>query len=232
MKGICFIQPLFNAVVEGRKMQTRRVCIPQPHRFENTNFTHIYLSNGDLHIVEGGEVVEVLKPRYKIGETLYLKEPYCFEYGDCGELHYKYAGKDEFDDFKLDSNSDFSKMKWKNKLFMPEKFARYFIEITGVRCERLQDISGEDCLKEGIIEMDWECASDIHSHLVNSGNVYGWDEDCNNGNGNIEYSTPQQAFAALINSIEKGTWEQNPYVWVYDFKLKNKVNRVGYGYCL
>ncbi len=183
-KGICFKEALFHATVEGRKTQTRRICAKHPiNKFSV------------LAEVECGE------PRCQVGEKVYLKEPYCFERSFFGEysvgVRYKYA------------NDPLQGDKWKNKLFMPAKFARYFIEITGVRCERLQDISDEDCMKEGIMQSVYEYSDGKRTDL------YGLKDRFD-----IAELTPREAYAALINSISgRGTWESNPYVFVYDYKL-------------
>lgn len=215
MKGICFIEPLFHKVVKGEKTQTRRIINPQPDerglRTTNIMFEN-YHGKGFL-------------PKYKVGEVVYLKEPYaetCDEYGS-PLIAYR------FDNTALylvrkDENGDYYQLntikkpvttnwtihnfpacgEWKNKLFMPGWAARYFIEITAVRVERLQDISDEDCMKEGI------CPKLDGLLFVNEVN-------------NIAYPTPKRAYAALINEINgKGTWEKNPWVWVYDFELINK----------
>ena len=198
MNGICFIKPLFNAVVEGRKTQTRRVI-------DNKTLEKLedYWSWYDFALAQRTHEVSVEPDktesfaRYKVGEILYLKEPY-YDYG-LGTILYKYSG-----DYVGDYEGAFESMVWENKLFMPEKYARYFIEITGVRCERLQDISDEDCEKEGIMK-----EADYPIYYVF-------------GSRGIGYDTTKQAFSALINSIKKGIWEQNAYVWVYDFKLVEK----------
>jgi hypothetical protein len=129
-------------------------------------------------------------------------------------------------------------------MFMPEFLARNFIKITAVRCERLQDISSEDCLKEGIMtdedamltERNDECCERCGgTGLYNSGGLNGiiHDVDCNKCNEKIfycydlqgrPYQTPQQAYAALIDKINgKGTWQSNPFVWVYEFKLIKQI---------
>ena len=170
MKGILFKEAMFNAVVEGRKTQMRQVMKSQPEI--NCQYPVNILKNkkgkwfcavkvppyrpfGDLNI----------KPRYKVGETLYLKEQ--------------------------------------------AKYARYFIEITGVRCEKVQDISRLDCDKEGIrSRVKGVPPYDLIYQVPGSPNYY--------------YTT-KQAYAALFDKINgKGAWESNPYVWVYDFKLKDK----------
>lgn len=97
----------------------------------------------------------------------------------------------------------------KNKLFMPEKYARYYIEITAVRAERLQDISDADCMTEGVISR----VAAVYPYEL----LYQIPEVPN------YYATARQAYASLINNINgKGTWERNPYVWVYDFRLIEK----------
>jgi len=128
---------------------------------------------------------------------------------------------------------------------MPAKYARHFIEITGVRCERVQEISDEDCIKEGIVEFDGY-------HVVDCGHDYDYCYNCGgtglcNGLGaglgviydcecsyckdrgkygidckkfTIVKDTPQQAYAALFDKINrKGSFERNPYVFCYSFKL-------------
>ena len=123
MKGICFVEPLFNKVVDGSKTQTRRIC---------------GFRGKDLSEVEKAKLLA--KCRYRLNEEVYLKEPYIDDLS-MDDVFYKYGEEDPMLDYSY---------AWKNKLFMPESAARYFIKITGVRIERLQDISDEDCLKEGI----------------------------------------------------------------------------------
>lgn len=82
------------------------------------------------------------------------------------------------------------------------------IRITAVRVERLQDISDEDCLKEGISPMIVGCEYYVFTLI-----------DTEKGRF-LDYKTPREAYAALIDKVSgKGTWESNPYVFVYDFEL-------------
>lgn len=197
MKGICFTEPLFHKVVKGEKTQTRRIINPQPDerglRTTNIMFEN-YHGKGFL-------------PKYKVDEVVYLKEPYIYEYGR-EEKWYKYYYKFSTADI-LELKVIGVDIKWKNKLFMPESAARYFIETTAVRAERLQDISDEDCMKEGI---------DSFFNPLFSETRY---KDYLNPNS--ECRSPQSSYASLINKINgKGTWEKNPWVWVYDFELINK----------
>ena len=92
---------------------------------------------------------------------------------------------------------------WNNKMFVRAEACKHQIRITSVRSERLQDITDEDCMKEGIQVLD--------------GRYYYRDSE-----GRIvdDFDNPRAAFASLINKISgRGTWERNPFVWVYEFKL-------------
>lgn len=91
---------------------------------------------------------------------------------------------------------------FKNKMFVSASLMPHHIRITDVRVERLQDISDEDCLREGVAFSD--------KHYCKYG-IIGLP---------FEYDEPREAFAALIDKVSgRGTWESNPLVWVYSFEL-------------
>lgn len=95
---------------------------------------------------------------------------------------------------------------WKNKMFVRADLMPHRIRITDIRVERLQDISEEDCLREGVEK--W-----IDCYIV-SGIME------NHGKNNVCFDTPREAFAALIDRISgRGTWQRNPWVYVYEFEL-------------
>ena len=86
------------------------------------------------------------------------------------------------------------------------------IRITNVRVEKLQDISDEDCMREGIRKV-----SPLRSLICLNASTYQID---GTGCENTHYTAPRGAFAALINKVSgKGTWESNPWVFVYEFEL-------------
>lgn len=95
---------------------------------------------------------------------------------------------------------------FRNKMFVKAKYMPHRIRITSIRIERLQDISEEDCLREGVEK--W-----IDCYIV-SGIME------NHGKNNVCFDTPREAFVALIDRISgRGTWQRNPWVYVYEFKL-------------
>jgi hypothetical protein len=148
----------------------------------------------DLTVKGLKTVTRRMKDIYNVGETLYLKEPY-FINAD-GSIDYKFDNKVKHE-------------KWKNKLFMPERYARYFIQIIDKRQEKLQEITEEECFLEGIQNeiVAGNFNEDIWFHYFN-----GIDLIC--------YGNPIDAFAALIDKINgKGTWGSNPIVTRYKFKF-------------
>lgn len=92
---------------------------------------------------------------------------------------------------------------WTNKMFVRADLMPHQIRITDIHVERLQDISCMDCVSEGVIKNGpWRPFNYA---------VPGFSE---------WFETPQKAFAALIDKVSgKGTWDSNPYVYVYEFDL-------------
>ncbi len=83
-----------------------------------------------------------VKPRYHIGEIVYIKEAWCENY-DASKIHYKLDG----------GESPGPKGFWRSPLSLKASNARTFIQITAVRVERLNSIPPEDCIAEGIIDI-------------------------------------------------------------------------------
>lgn len=144
MQGILFLESLYKKIVEGNKTMTRRsganlhVINDYPDFYELVGFTD------DTHNAVFWRVKDpiprTIRPRYKLGEILYIKEP-IHKLPD-GTTIYKYCNHLAPVD-----------IKWSNKLFMPKSDAREFIKITGVTVQRLLDITPQDCIKEGIPEI-------------------------------------------------------------------------------
>lgn len=103
---------------------------------------------------------------------------------------------------------------YSNKMFVRADLMPHHIRITNVRVERLQDISDEDCIAEGV-ELNprqYEYDGQKVYFVRNLGHWRGF--GCDN------FNTPREAYAALIDRISgKGTWDSNPYVFVYEFEL-------------
>jgi hypothetical protein len=213
MKKIMFNDKygLTKAVFEGRKTQTRRILNPTM-LFQRLN-TYEGWEKGDiadwkqsckdrLYTAKAEGLKRMLDyalahSPYKIGEKVAIAQKYT-----------DLASNEEF--YRLCSihGMPIECIKYekgcKNKLFVKAELMPYHIHIKNVKIERLQDISEEDCLKEGI----W-CDDNVGLE----GTTYWY-----HGLANSSFRTAKEAYAALIDKISgKGTWESNPYVFVYDF---------------
>lgn len=174
---------LTEAVLSGRKTQTRRIV-----KFSDIDAKYLYDEEWNV----GGYVLETIidrYARYKVGEVVAVAQSYHSLYND------------ECDPRVFPDGAG-----WTNKMFVRADLMPHQIRFTGVRMERLQDISDEDCIKEGI----W-----MAENVGFQGVSYWYPNLCNS-----KFKTPREAYAALIDRISgKGTFESNPYVFVYEFEL-------------
>lgn len=200
---------LTEAVLSGRKTQTRRVV---PRSFFSC--THDILDNNTLVFEDmWGDWHDIRESAYalKVGEIVAVAQ----SYKDAGINPKAVIGmpiKGSKTKGVLQCEAKYSP-GWTNKMFVRADLMPHRIRITNVRVERLQDISDEDCIKEGIYKDDDGTIFNGYAfELVR----------CENGVMCAKrwYTTPREAYAALIDRISgKGSWESNPYVFVYDFEL-------------
>jgi hypothetical protein len=220
MKKIIFNDEfgLTQAVLEGRKTMTRIIieideCVRFPiicfrplENWEKKVVNPNYVFNGHVYAVynELDLLCHFVKPRYEIGEVVAIAQSYM----DVDRFHRK--GKNAAYLEYLDSILPELKLHpgWTNKMFVKADLMPHHIEITGIKVERLQDISDEDCLKEGIYE---DSGDDKFPPSI----FYEFE-----GNKDDGFDTPREAFAVLIDKVSgKGTWDSNPYVFCYEFVL-------------
>lgn len=181
------------AVLEGRKTMTRRLI---PREF----FTLNWDTHADTLVYENanGDFIDILDSKYchyKVGEIVAVAQSYRdvlaegFE-SDAAVLR-------AFEQRRLVSLT--------NKMFVKPGLMPHRIRITDVRVERLQDISDEDCLREGI------------RYIPEIDRYYFERTDREEG---FYFTSPRAAFAELIDRVSgRGTWDRNPYVVAYEFEL-------------
>ena len=190
---------LTKAVLDGRKTQTRRV-VPQSEMDKINLFQKEYYEL-TFDKLEGVELINHYyfvekrgRPPYQIGEVVAVAQ----SYRDCGGFCENGVPAWEIISQKAGSTN----AGWGNKMFVRAELMPHQIRMTDVRVERLQDISDEDCIKEGV----HEATRDFPWYWIDS--------------SNLTFNEPRAAFAHLINKVSrKGVWEANPYVFVYDFEL-------------
>ena len=206
---------LTQAVLEGRKTMTRRICkYDRPDESWDIVFpvfgSKDYDNEGNLVSPlfgafgwknKDGDFTGWNNPLYKFGEVVAIAQ----SYRDSG------YSPDSLDRHPKDLSVR-GLMKdsagWNNKMFVKSYACKHHIKITNVKIERLQDISDEDCLKEGI----------IHAYTDNNGiKRY---HTPHTKRGYLSTDVAQQAFSFLIDKVSgKGTWESNPFVFAYEFVL-------------
>lgn len=196
MKKIMFNDKygLTQAVLAERKTQTRRIIPSADH--ENRRYEGVLTissKDGCKSILTQFSDKRVLSA-YAIGEEVAIAQAY----RDIAE-------------FPLISENikGFSQSPgWKNKMFVSPVLMPHHIRITNIRVERLQDISDKDCLAEGI-------------KVSPRGNIFSF--IFTRGKKSVDgvfVDSPRKAYAALIDKVSgKGTWDADPYVFVYEFEL-------------
>ena len=136
------------------------------------------------------------QPHYPVGEEVAIAQSYR---NIIAAITPSFGSPHAYDDLR-------DKPGWNNKMFVRADLMEETIRITDIQLQRLQSISDEDCMKEGVEK--W-----IDCYIV-SGIME------NQGKNNVCFDTPREAFAALIDRISgKGTWQRNPWVYVYTFEL-------------
>lgn len=185
MKKIMFNDQygLTKAVLEGRKTQTRRI-IKDVDLLQCLNELE---EDGVLKCIKG-DIVAQGNARYKVGEVVAIAQAY----KDCKRF------------VCLQETAGFN-----NKMFVKVELMPHHIRITDVRIERLQDISDEDCIAEGITQ---------GIRRFNNGETVFYKFE--NKDNPFVFSKARGAYATLIDRISgKATWNANPFVFVYGFEL-------------
>ena len=213
MKKIMFNDKflLTKAVLDGRKTQTRRIMKGKP-LFPSDEIESAGVLGDEVQIIaNGGESLITMKLPFRVGEVVAVAQSYCsiaeeLENSNNATFaaHYEKNVQKASEYISWMEHPGFN-----NKMFVAADMMIHQIRITDVRIERLQDISDEDCLKEGIQKMLTGCEYYQYSF-------------CDNDKGGVwnNYKTPREAFAHLINKVSrKDVWQENPYVFVYDFEL-------------
>lgn len=177
---------LHSEVLLGNKDMTRR-AIPDKLLLDAQVYSGGGISKRDEYLMKHS--------RYHVGDTVAIAQSY-----------ESIVNADPNNDYANYYINQFRYTKgWKNKMYVKGELMPYRIFIKNIRIEHLQDISNEDCLREGV---------QVNKHgaywLIGPANLFG---------GKV-FTTPRFAFATLIDKLAgKGAWEENPLVFVYEFQL-------------
>lgn len=202
---------LTQAVLDGRKTMTRRIIkCPRTFKGEWVAGFNIHRRHSDKKIVgwpcmydaderefDMGEIL----PKYKVGEVLAIAQSY-ESLGMNPEI-----ALDDKDGIGFYTKTKFAP-GWKNKMFVRADLMPHHIRITNIKVERLQGISDEDCLKEGVVQK------------FDTDGTPRYRVPCEKHTWAYATDSARDAYHFLIDKVSgKGTWESNPYVFVYEFEL-------------
>ena len=192
---------LTKAVLEGWKTMTRRI-VSQDFLDKVKKYQEEYFANTLDYISMEDAIINMIGPErlfcnsFKIGEIVAISQSYKDIYNDAYHigLYGRTAG-------------------WTNKMFVRADDMPHHIKITNIRVEHLQDISDDDCLREGVDK--YKNGKDIIfmvSGIMQKRGIH------------KSFRTPREAFAELIDKVSgKGTWQSNPFVLVYEFELVDNI---------
>lgn len=199
MKKIMFSNRfgLTQSVLDGRKKQTRRIV-----KKKCINYYYKLLCAYEAGYIDSmhDRIEEFLLAysTYKVGEVVAVAMSY-------KDIYERVGGWEYVEEYRREHES---LAGWNNKMFTNTKMPFAKIEITNVRAQRLQDITDDECLMEGIEEEERTDGEYNYIFFDVKRDLY------------IRERTPRDAYARLIDAVVgKGTWDSDPYVYVYDFKL-------------
>lgn len=207
MKPILFNTEMVKAILEGRKTTTRRIVKRTPSNDTESGYvfwkdyneddgkTYIKDYTHSCCWIEENEYISKYS-KYKVGDILYVRETWC-------------RGKVEIED----TTDGFQGETYISQCIGDEDI---FLKVKSVRVEKLQDITEEGCLEEGIRKYTKD--GELFKYSVNE-SMYKWQD---------MPKEPKEAFKDLWNSTlnKKTGWnykyENNPYVWVIEFERISK----------
>ena len=192
-RPILFNTEMVRAILEDRKTQTRRLVkglpLAEPWFTVEDGKPMMCDENGEWYPAERFSVVQP-------GDILWVRETWA---KDVGRYMYR-ANYSDTEKFYMNGRE--IRMVWSPSIHMPRKAARLFLLVKDVRCERLQDMTVEDCALDGGFCMD-------AVKVIGVERLFGklWD------------STIKKA------DIPHYGWDANPWVWVREFKRINPQNQ-------
>ena len=212
MKGLSFSEPMVKAWLAGNKTVTRRLINPQPRDLCSHSYQHPtgWWTFGD-------NTGRIWKPRYLPGETVYIKETWAVAAWRTGQVDLYYSDEKkpvaknapaqfitslDADEHKWrpgkSKSPQYDPFRIRSPHFMPEWAARSHALIVSVRAERVQEITEEDAIREGIPDF-----RKLQSAAPN----------CDIAEAQSRLQWPQRMFQALWESLHPGSWDRNDWVW-------------------
>lgn len=219
IKPILFNTEMVRAILDGRKTCTRRICkdaneytVPDMDFYNADRRTYAVHNFADKEQMEQLSTAERTCPICP-GDILYVRETWehfdccCCEgdeHGNCYQEPQQNVLNKSYGCYMYRATNEiYGDARWHPSIHMPKEAARIWLKVTDVRVERLQDITGQDVLKEG-----------LNSHVHPQASYF---------DGN-----QREMFEKLWNStikksdIDRYGWDASPWVWVIEFERCEK----------
>lgn len=204
IKPILFNTEMVKAILEGRKTVTRRVIKRDTQMILSGPFKQSHPDMPDKQIIE-----RICLPRYDAGDILYVRETWYYEthmHGHTagkpdltsGNYSHRYIYRADNPDFPVDVGV--GNHGWRPSIHMPKEASRIFLKVTGVRAERLQEITGAGALAEGVERESFDVGNDFARGMFSDI----WDS------------------TIKLSERDKYSWDANPWVWVIEFERCKK----------
>lgn len=206
MKPILFNTEMVRAIMDGRKTATRRVVKPQPksklayvcmgYKYGTWSYpgekTWEYWEDESFRLPDGLSSLELNQhwtPPCHTGDILYVRETWAVwsrMKGTAPKIHYKADGETLPD------------VKWRPSIHMPFEFARLFLRVKSVKVERLQEISGQGLIEEGLFSIE-----EFRVGMIRN-----------------KFSEFEQLWNSTLKPADRALygWNADPWVWVIEFE--------------
>lgn len=228
---LLFSTSMVQAILEGRKTQTRRIINSklQPVRDEVISGRRLVKPSG-WPLMNVDEYTGRFTPYGKPGDVLWVRETWRpdLEGHDINDYIEKIRFAADGTSLPFKWVKDYNDYRNRPGIHMNKEYARIWLQVESVRVERLQDISEEDAINEGIVKIDYGIITPSGSASVDGGKtfhpfkpqqVFGYSENPRSPKDN-SLQTARTAFGNLWQRINgPDSWAANPWVWCVKFKV-------------
>lgn len=248
MKPILFNTKMVRAILDGRKTVTRRVVNPQRDEDMSGNLHEFSAVDGKNLFVwaDRPNIKTLIKLPYQIDDILYVRETWTYGYiettdfeGRCNECWVEeFPAGSKSGLFTLNryfyrtEDLDGVDVRWRPSIHMPKEAARLFLRVKNVRVERLQDITDEQAIAEGVPDnCDYPLDNPVYCPVCKGEGLIGAAHPVSLGYMEVDCphcDTPRKRFANLWNNTIKPAnrdrygWDANPWVWAIEFERCEK----------
>lgn len=216
-KPVIFSAPQVRALLEGRKTQDRRVLKPQPGAADKP----FQMEDKSWHVTDSnGMHMSPLRIPYAPGDRLWVREAMEWDFVISAVIYSADMTRVPISLAPYDFTAPQNKVP---SIFMPRWASRLTLTVTDVRVQRVQEISSDDAIAEGV-DLDIGCCGNFYFHQT--GETHGWPEGYEECCGHPKIMTdPRQSFGTLWDSLNASRgfgWQENPWFCAYTFTVEER----------